>query len=312
MKKTALVLLILYSFTSFSQEFDWWNEKHNWDGTTHWTQYLTLSPAFMGPNALPVPEFKNGIIYDKLNLEVSGDAHFSKGDKTQNLFTKLFIPLYENRVAFELRWVPIERFKTDTITRDLRVSRGRSGEGTATGDVYISTQFQLLKDHKKLPDILFSVNLKTTSGSKLTELRTTDTHGFWLDLSVGKDIQINGNLIKSVRPHFMGGFYGYQTLSLDQWQNDAPLYSVGLDLNIADKFTFKQGIGGYYGYLNNGDQPLVSRTELVTQSKNGVNFKTAFQYGIHDFPYKSLRVGVEFNLAEIEWNGSVVEGENLF
>ena len=313
MKYITLSLFLFCNVLCFSQDFNWWNDIHNWDGSTHWTQYLTLSPKYMGPNALPVPEFKTGEINDPLSLEVSGDAHFSKGDQTQNLFTKLFIPLYDNRVAFQLNWVPIEHYKTDTVTRDLRYSRGQTGEGTAIGDVYISSIFQVVKDHKKLPDILFSVNLKTTSGSKLTELRTTDTHGFWLDLSFGKTILLDRKLIKSIRPHIMGGFYGYQTLNLDEWQNDAPLYSAGVDLTLKRNLIFKNSIGGYYGYFGNGDRPLVYRTELKSNSNRGLDFIASFQYGIHDFPYKSLRLGVQFNLLKIKLEDNpVVEGESLF
>ena len=54
MRRALLIVLVLFSLSAKAQ-FDWWNQIHNWDGATPWTQYMTYSHAYLGPNALPIP-----------------------------------------------------------------------------------------------------------------------------------------------------------------------------------------------------------------------------------------------------------------
>jgi len=297
----SLLLIFLINAHTFAQDFTWWNEIHDWDGSTHWSQYMNQSAAYMGPNAIPVPEVKNGNIRPNKHFQLAIDAHFSKGDKTQNLFTKLSLPLYEDKVAFEISWVPYEIFKTDTVTRNLRASRGESGEGSSVGDLYFHTHFQLVEDHKKLPDLLFSLNFKTTSGSNLKEARYTDTHGFWVDLSAGKTIETK-KAFKAIRPYAMAGFFVYQTLILDEFQNDSPLMGAGLEIHFAKNITLNNCIGGYYGHYNHGDRPFVFRSSVRTSNNAPINTNIQFQQGIHDYPYSSIRLGLDLSLNKESWN----------
>ena len=52
-----MLLILILSLVTYSAQaqFNWWNQTHNWDGATPWTQYMTYSHAFLGPNALPIP-----------------------------------------------------------------------------------------------------------------------------------------------------------------------------------------------------------------------------------------------------------------
>ena len=92
-----LILFILTMLPSRAQDdYEWWNKKHNWDGVSPWSSYLTYSPAYFGPNALPVPEIRNGLIKKRINLETRSDMHLSPGDNTFNLFLKLDKGRYES------------------------------------------------------------------------------------------------------------------------------------------------------------------------------------------------------------------------
>ena len=37
MRRVLLIALVLFSFNAQAQ-LDWWNQIHNWDGATPWTQ----------------------------------------------------------------------------------------------------------------------------------------------------------------------------------------------------------------------------------------------------------------------------------
>ena len=295
MKKLLFFLLILYSIQSYSQvDYNWWNRKNNWDGVSRWSSYLIFSPAFMGPNALPVPECNDGSVQGNASLEFSLEGHYSKGDDTKDIYTRIFLPLFSDRVGLNLSMVPIEFYKIDTITRDLRRSREYDGKGTSFGDVYVSTFIQLVKNRNYLPDVLISFNLKTASGGNVSAARYTDSPGYYFDVSFGKDISLNNSLIKSVRPFVLGGLYIWQTNREDYFQDDAILYGAGFNLLFA-KIELKNYFGGYYGYIGNGDRPAVYRLTLRSRTKSPFNYKISFQQGINDYMYSSLRLGFEIN-----------------
>lgn len=290
-----LCLLIL-SHQALAQDFEWWNNKHNWDGTTHWSRYIITSPKFLGPNALPVPEIKNGKISEDFNLKMAFERHSSQGDKTSNLFSNIFIPIQKNKVGLNIFVVPIEYYNLDTITRDERRARQRDAKGFAHGDIYFGTHIQVLEKHDFLPDILLNIAFRTASGSKLSDARYTDTPGYYFDVSAGKSYSINNSFIESVRPHLMMGFYVWQTYLTDYFQNDAFLYGIGVDLNF-ENFSISNAFGGYNGYINNGDNPNVYRFTLSSKLISRINYEIRFQQGFTDFKYSTLRVGCNINLA---------------
>ncbi len=272
-----------------AQDYSWWNQIHNWDGHTSWSSYMIVSPAFMGPNALPVPEVNKGILPKDRSFEVGLDGHFSPGDQTGNLFTELFFPLYSDRVGISVSYVPVEFYRTDTITRDLRRSREYDARGTSLGDVYIKTFIHLVREQDRIPDIMLTVNLKTASGTGFDAARHTDAPGYYFDVSAGKKLLTGDGALKYVRAYAMAGFYVYQTNLVNYMQNDAFLYGTGFDLNFGE-LQMEHQLGGYIGYLGNGDRPMVYRMNLTWNSGSGVDLKVRFQQGFFDFNYTSLRL----------------------
>ena len=285
------------SFFSFSQSFIWWNEIHDWDGVTNCYRYLILSPKYLGPNALPVPEINNGSLLSNPSLFVAAENHYIKGDNTTNLYTSFRTPLFSDRVTLNLNFVPVEYYKMDTVTRDIRFARDYDAKGFSYGDLYVATYIQLVKDNDKYPDILLTINLKTASGGNLEAARFTDSPGYYFDISFGKDYVVNSKFIKSMRHYAMIGFYCWQTNSDINYQNDAFLYGLGTSI-LFKNIEINNQFGGYIGYQDNGDKPMVYRFELKGNKSSTVNFNFRFQQGLNDFLYTSVRFGLDFNLSE--------------
>ncbi len=287
------------SFLCFAQDYQWWNDKHNWDGFTPWCEYIRMSPGFMGPNALPVPTIKNGTVSQNAYFKFSLDKHFSKGDQTENLHAELYLPLFSERVGLKIDLGPIEHYKMDTLTRDIRRARNVTGEGYAVGDFYVGTYIQLVKHKEKFPDVLLTINLKTASGTKLSDARYTNAPAYFFDVSFSKNFNLNSQETTFLRPYVMLGFYVWQLHGHTQFQNDAFLYGLGFDLDFPS-LVIKNSFGGYYGYLGDGDRPIVYR--LIFQSKFDAifNYELALQQGLHDYDYTSLRVSCNTNLTKIK------------
>ena len=300
----SIVFLFQSEFAiSQNEDSSWWNGAHDWDGVTHWSDYIIYSPYYLGPNALSVPLSQKGLVKSRYELQVSFENHLYSGDKTQNLFINLYLPIVKNLVAIEFYGVPIEHFRMDEKTVIERRSRNRSGEGYAVGDFYFSTIVQLLKN----PDLTFRMAGRTASGSKLNEARYTDAPGYFFDLSFGKDLLLQEKLIDKIRFHGMAGFYVWQMNLPDNRQNDAILYGLGFDLFIKT-FMIANSIDGYYGYLGNEeivvvkkdqpvlfkDRPVVYRFDITKKFKK-IDYVIGYQVGLHDFNYQSFKFSLLFH-----------------
>lgn len=294
MKRIQIIFLFFLTLGQYSfAQGTWWNNENNWDRITPWERYLTLSPGFMGPNAFPVPEIKNGIIEKTLTFETAFEGHFNEHEQTKDIFTRLFIPFKNKKVGLQFFIVPFEIYQYDAFVRAERSSTDYDGQGVASGDLYIGTHIQLLEKHKIFPDILLTINIKTASGNQYGAARFSDSPGYYFDLSFGKSLTLS----KATNLRFYGmlGFYAWQTNLPDHFQNDAVIY--GLGLNFETKYyTIEQNFGGFSGYLNNGDHPQVYRIDIRTKLKNTVNYKIRFQYGMKDSNYQSIRFSMLFNL----------------
>lgn len=293
MKQLSLFFFYILFFPSLhaEEDFGWWAAIHKWDGHTPWNQYMTISTSFMGPNALPVPEVTKGNIDTTAELEVAGDYHHSKGDKTTDFYTRGYLPLFNNRMAVSMDVIPYEWFKTDTATRDQRAARTKNGKGGAGGDIYFYSNFQLIRNQKYFPDILLQVAFRTASGTNLRNARYTDGPGYFFDISAGKNYNIKKSIL---RLYFMGGFYDYQTYDLQHLQNDCILYGLGADINFK-RVIISQSLAGYSGYLDIGDKPLVFRASLRIKNPH-FDWKVSYQWGLNDYSYQRFRVSLIWHI----------------
>jgi hypothetical protein len=266
----------------------------NWDGVTHRSRYMILSPAYLGPNALPVPDLHQGKVPERINWTGLFESYFGQDDLTYNFMTQFVVPLAEGRVGLEFKYVPVEYYRMDsTVSKLRRTHSGESVEGFAAGDIYFGTMVQLLKDHSYLPDLAFAMACRTASGTNRQDARFTDTPGYYIDLSAGKTIKTGQGRLDSVRLYGEVGFYVYQTVLDNYPQNDALLFGMGIDFNMNQLF-LSQSIRGYSGYMHNGDHPLVYKAEI------GLKFGTAglvvgFEKGLRDYPFNSIKAGFRLN-----------------
>ncbi len=291
-------LILCFPWQSISQESDsdWWNNLHGWEpGMPGWRMWLVISPGYLGPNALPVPEQLNGLIKSETELQISSSFHFRDGDNTQDISGYFMLPFAKGKIAIEAYGVIFEKYQMSDEIRDERIARERDGNGITTGDLYFSTLIQLSKN-RKFPNTLFRMACKTTSGGAYYAARYSDSPGYFFDLSFSKDFQ--SPTLLSWRPFASAGFYSWQTNDELNLQNDALMYGIGLEL-LKNAWTASTSLSGYAGYKNEKDQPLVFNLNL--QRRIGKkSLKLQYIHGIKDWEYDTFRVSFIWHFKGID------------
>lgn len=277
------------------EDYSWWNKTQNWDGFSSWTSYLKTSAAFFGPNALPIPTLNQAIINQKIIFEFRPEYHWSKGDKTSDVFTSLKLPL-ASRVDFEIFIVPIEYFTLDSVARFERAVRHLNAKGIAGGDFWFGTNFQILRQKNRIPDLIASFYFKTASGTNLDYARFTDAPGYYIMISSGKDLIQNKDKNRNLRLYGQAGFYAYQTWDDLHSQNDCIIFGAGIKYtNMIFIANFE--IAGYLGYFEKGDSPVVLKAKIITK-KEKLNLALNLQSGIHDFDYQSIGLSLVYSFGK--------------
>lgn len=286
--RILVVLLLLCPFLVYSQysakDFGWWNRQHGWEnGDPNWKLWMKISPGYLGPNALPVPEVKKGFLPLKTEFELTASAHFMPGDPTQDISGKIYIPFADAKIALEMHGVVAERFAFSEEIRNERFARIEDGKGIEIGDFYFSTLIQLVKD-RKFPNTLLRLATKTASG-RLEGARYTDSPAYYFDLSFSKDFGTAESGI--IRPFGSGGFYTWQTNDDNTLQNDAYMYALGADF-IKNKTLLSGSLSGYSGYKNERDRPVQLHFEWRTDwDKKAI--RVQYLHGLRDWKYKTIK-----------------------
>jgi hypothetical protein len=292
MRRWLLLVILLVPFSSFSQTFDQWKNLVNWDGTTHWWKYLTISPKYFGPNALTVPFINNGSIDTNNTLGITANLHFSKGDNTQNFTLYGNFTTKRNTISVDAQFIPYERFNVSHAKKvERKVYYKDYYDKQTVGDVVVNTTIQLLERFKKYFQLALRVGLRMPSGGSQGAARYADVPGYWIDL--GWAIPFKNTNWKWIA---MGGFYVWQTNSDDLRQDDSFLYGSGFEFN--HKGFHLQAYGaGYLGYRYNGDRPIIVRMNFEKR-KNKTVYIFRLQQGLKDFAYFSAESGVRFILGK--------------
>lgn len=295
---------LLADATAFSQDSgnEWWEQVNNWDGVTPWESYIILSPAYLGPGALPVPESGKGLVPDELLIEIRPGFSWMKGDNTWDVFLRSRIPVVKKIVSLDFYGVPFEHYNMSESLVMERRGRNRDGKGSSVGDFYFGTVVQLMRD-RKFPDLTLGMFCRTASATGLADARCTDTPGYHFDLTTGRSFSLKreGSYF---RPALMLGFLVWQ---LNQGQDDAFLFGAGADL-VVGKFFSSASFDGYIGYF--GDEkysPLPAVPEvpfrdkpMVVRFNAGCKFplfdlSLGYQRGVHDFNYQTLRFSLIYH-----------------
>lgn len=271
-KSTVLYISILLFIPSavFSED---WRDK---------MEFLTYSPRYFGPNAFPMPELQNGSVGKRWEIELRGEYSYYKGDKTKDLFARLFIPIAKGRAGIELSGVIIENYKMTPETRDERSAVELTPPIKCFGDLIATTYVQVVRS-EKWADVMVSLNLKTASGGRLCDARFTDAASYWFDITAGRTLLKSADESMSLRIQAMVGFYCWMTNNTVHRQNDAISYGGGIS-GIYKSFTLNTDLSGIKGYKNNGDRPMAIRTKLNYEiKKNIISFR--YRHGLQDDLY---------------------------
>ena len=265
-------------------------------------QTAKYAPAWFGPNANPVPEMTDARIPTKTTVSLMGDYYFGYGDKTTNGYVKMELPLLPERVSFKLWFSTLENY---TVTPELSTKRGMNGNltGKPNGDLYVQTRISLLKERKNAPAIILNTTLKTASGTNFTERRYFDTPGYYFDVEFGKSFYTKSKFINEIRTVGNLGFLCWETSG--SRQNDAPMYGAKLIIGN-DKWKLDNTLSGYWGWMHTsshygsdyGDAPLVYSAKFTILA-GYMDYFAQYQYGIKDFPYQQIRVGISFPIEKL-------------
>ena len=285
-----IFFFLLLSYHSSAQkegaDYTWWNELHGWqEGDPGWRNWMRITPGYLGANALPVPDVKRGYNNFDSEFEISASGHFLKGDPTQDISARLFVPFAQSKIAVELYGVVFEHFSFSEQIRNERYSRIEDGKGFAFGDLYFSTLIQLSRN-RKFPNTLLRMAGKTASGNQLEGARFTDSPGYFFDLSFSKDLGKKETGI--FRPFGLIGFYSWQTNDELNLQNDAYLYALGADYE-KNGLILSSSLSGYSGYKNERDKPMQLNFELRRDFEEKA-FRIQYINGLRDWEYKTIRI----------------------
>ena len=242
--------------------------------------------AQWGPNALPVIDMSAGETSEELMVEISGS--YFRGFDQSNSFTsnlRLNIPLFSRWVNLEAWYSVMDFYQLNNQWKNV------------AGDIYVSTNIQVLhKDWFKgeyIPSAVARIGIKTASGGDFDNRRFIDAPGYFFDLTIAEKIKFENSWARSLSIAGSIGFYCWQTGRAEQ--NDAYMYGLRAEYE-AEYFRLLAEWGGYTGWQENGDCPMVIKAKLGVPCRFGFEPYVAYQYGIRDWGYHEVRIGVRYSI----------------
>ena len=270
-----------------------------------------------GPNALPVIEMPSGETSKELSIEISGS--YFRGFDQSNSFTpnlRLNIPLFSRWVNLEA-WYSVMDFysmrNTKCTIHNLTVPHSLSHWHNVAGDIYVSTNIQVLHPHwftkqsttsnsqlsilnsqlQYIPSAVARIGIKTASGGDFDNRRFIDAPGYFLDLTLAEKIEFENSWARSMSISGSIGFYCWQTGRAEQ--NDAYMYGIRAEFE-AQYLHLMAEWGGYTGWQNKEDCPMTIKSRLSIPCPLGFEPYIAYQYGIKDWQYHELRIGLKYSI----------------
>lgn len=264
-----------------------------------------VTPYYFGPNAFPIPDIVDKTS-SKLKLEIQGNYfNGTRGDKTWDMTLKTVIPLWSDRVNLSV-WLPVMEWyrHSDTYLESCNVAPPYSEEvrkGHMTGDVYVTTDIQLLQERGYRPDILIRAGLKTASGGGSKIARYYDCPGYFFDAAFGKSFILSSLYSIKMRLSLASGFLCWQTAK-DQ-QNDAVMFGakIGLDWK---KISISEAFSGYSGWEHMAtepshlahDLPMSFKTRLTYSINERWSLFGIYEHGLTDYPYRHFGLGLTYKI----------------
>lgn len=249
-----------------------------------------ITPYWFGPNAFPVPYMCDGTIDGSLHVELGG--RFDSGrlvpeerDKTWSIPYRISVPLFSDRVNLTL-WGEIQEW-WDMGQKVMAARRVEAIEGKKqnNGEMWLSTDFILLREGRIRPAVTIRATLKSAAGWGYFNARYYDSPGYFFDANVSKSFG-------KFRLAASGGFLCWQTDN--GRQNDALMYGFGASYN-GDTVTARAEIGGYSGHEHWHDSPLSAKARIDFRIKQFQPF-IRYEYGIRDYPFSRYELGLAWSL----------------
>jgi hypothetical protein len=277
--RTGLVLMGIFGcFSPAYAQSDDWREK---------TKLLVYAPRYFGPNAFPLPELHSGRVGDRYEVEVRGEYHYYTGDRTKDVYARLFVPFAGGRAGLEVSGVIREYYVTSEETKEERHAADTRPPIPCYGDVIIRSFYQLVKSDRWC-DLMLGSSLKTASGGRLCDARYTDAATYWFDLTAGRDLVRNAEHSAFLRLQGMVGFYCWMTNDLVHRQNDATLYGAGLSAGYRNVL-LTCDYSGFNGYRNRGDHTASLRYKFNYEYRKNI-LSLRFRHGVKDNLYDTYSV----------------------
>ena len=299
-------LIVLCTHQMSGQNLDWWDALHDYPNAagTDRDRYVSISPGYMGPNALRIPVLRNGKIDNELWSENTFEYHFGRGDNTINNWSEFNIPLAKDKAVLYVQSIAWEYWEVTDEIRDERRMRSRSGIGWNTGDTSFGIILRLANEDKsRMPNITFRAHSKTTTGGNVTNARFTDGSMFFWEATMSKTIVKTDD--SSLLLKGMIGFYTWQTNKnglpngSNFFQNDAGTYGVGIEWTKG-KWFLGSDVSGYHGYINNRDTPSAWRNQISYRVSKHIAFYTNFNVGLNSWGWQSVTIGYRHFFKTIE------------
>jgi hypothetical protein len=279
--------VLLLSITVKAQTQQQWAQTVHWDGVSHWSKYIIMLPAHMGPNALPVPLMGNGKLDNQTWIAATGQFNFMQGDHTQSICLYGNLPLAKDVVTLDASYIPKEFYQmSDTMKEQRHVYYKFWDKNKSRGDFILNVNIRLLKKWEKIIQLVMHIGYRYPSGNGFGSARYTDNMGYYFDVTAGKQMTKNFKWIA------MAGFYCWQIDKEDLRQDDAFLFGTGFEWE-KNKWKVDVNGSGYLGYLENqGDKPLIFRAGIEKRMSK-ISAVLKFQQGLHDFKYTTFEGGAK-------------------
>lgn len=264
-----------------------------------------VSPWYFGPNAFPIPEMMDRTSSD-LRIEAVGNYFAgTRGDHTADITLKAIVPLFTHRANLSV-WLPVMEWYHHSyrFLQDCNIKPPYDKEhmrGRLTGDVYVTTDIQILEERRIRPDVTLRAGLKTASGGGSSKARYYDCPGYFFDAAVGKTFTLPPLATLKIRLAASAGFLCWQTAKSQQ--NDAVMYAVKLAFSYRN-FLIHEEFAGYSGWEHLAtdrpeiahDNPMILRTFVQWTPRRHWSLFFKYGYGITDYPYRQFGIGVAYTL----------------
>jgi hypothetical protein len=282
MRRVLFIAMVLFSFNAQAQ-FDWWNQIHNWDGATPWTQYMKYSHAYLGPNAIPIPTLQHS---DRSYFKSSSQMSLIEDDSFLSLHNELHWD--RGHTQIHITHQSIEYYRMSEEVRDIRISRDEDGEGVLAGDVLDRYQYPTLE---KTP-AKFVVHFSHQNGSWTTSSSAVYRCArLCLFLFASEELRSLGNWEPFLTTD--AGFQVYQTHWVDYPQNDGFLGNIKLQLH-KDKTYLSAQLRTFTGYFLDGDWPRLLGAAVEPESLPLAKRNVGWTRGLNDYPFSFLTVGMTY------------------